>query len=196
MMQNAAILWHVSLLAPADQKGLALGLVGLVRVIPIVVFSLISGVVADALDRRKLMTVTQTALAFLAGLLAFLTFRGLSAAWPVYLLTALSSAAGSFDGPARQSLIPNLVPREHLPNAISLNTIMFQIASVAGPSLAGVVVATADVAWVYVLNAISFVVVIVALLLMRGVPRPADSDREKSAGTPPAKGCASYSPLP
>ena len=59
MMQNAAILWHISLLAPADQKGLALGLVGLVRVIPIMVFSLISGVVADALDRRKLMTVTQ-----------------------------------------------------------------------------------------------------------------------------------------
>jgi MFS family permease len=179
MMQNAAILWHVSLLVPADQKGLALGLVGLVRVIPIVVFSVISGVVADALDRRKLMTATQTAMALLAGLLAFLTFRGLSAAWPVYLLTALSSAAGSFDGPARQSLIPNLVPREHLANAISLNTIMFQIASVAGPSLAGVVVATSGVKWVYVINAFSFVMVIAALLAMRGVARPMDSDRGK-----------------
>jgi MFS family permease len=179
MMQNAAILWHISLLVPADQKGLALGLVGLVRVIPIVVFSVISGVVADALDRRKLMTATQTAMALLACLLAFLTFRGLSAAWPVYLLTALSSAAGSFDGPARQSLIPNLVPREHLPNAISLNTIMFQIASVAGPSMAGVVVATAGVAWVYVFNAISFVMVIAALLLMRDVPRPVEAERGK-----------------
>ena len=106
--------------------------------IPIVVFSLISGVVADALDRRKLMTGdADGAWRFSRRLLAGLTFRGLSAAWPVYLLTALSSAAGAFDGPARQSLIPNLVPREHLPNAISLNTIMFQIASVLGPSLAG-----------------------------------------------------------
>lgn len=179
MMQNAAILWHISLLVPADQKGLALGLVGLVRVIPIVVFSVISGVVADALDRRKLMTTTQTAMALLAGVLAFLTFRGLSAAWPVYLLTALSSAAGSFDGPARQSLIPNLVPREHLPNAISLNTIMFQIASVAGPSLAGIVVATSGVGWVYVVNAFSFVMVIAALLLMKNVPRPVDAERGK-----------------
>src|SRR5262245_619084 len=179
MMQNAAILWHVSLLLPAEQEGLALGLVGLVRVVPIVVFSVISGVVADALDRRKLMTATQTAMALLAGLLAFLTFRGLSTAWPVYLLTALRSAAGSFDGPARQSLIPNLVPREHLPNAIILHPIMFQIASVTGASVAGVVVATSGVAWVYVINAISFVVVIAALLLMRGVPRPVDSDRGK-----------------
>src|SRR5213596_3474409 len=137
MMQTAAILWHVSLLVPASRKGLALGMVGLVRVVPIIVFSLISGVVADALDRRRLMLATQTSMAVLAGILALLTFRGLGLVWPIYLLAALGSAAGSFDGPARQALIPNLVPREHLPNAISLNTIMLQIASVLGPSVAG-----------------------------------------------------------
>ena len=171
MMQTAAILWHVSLLVPANRKGLALGMVGLVRVVPIIVFSLISGVVADALDRRRLMLATQTSMAVLAGILALLTFRGLGLVWPIYLLAALGSAAGSFDGPARQALIPNLVPREHLPNAISLNTIMLQIASVLGPSVAGVVIASLGVGWVYAINALSFVFVIAALLRMRDIPR-------------------------
>ena len=114
MMQSAAILWHVSLLVPADRKALALGMVGLVRILPIVVFSLVSGVVADVLDRRKLMLVTQAVMAAFASILALLTFRGLDRVWPIYVLAALGSAAGAFDGPARQSLIPNLVPREHL----------------------------------------------------------------------------------
>lgn len=169
-MQTAAILWHVSLLVPDNRKGLALGMVGLVRVLPIIFFSLVSGVVADVVDRRRLMLVTQSLMAILAAVLAALTFHGLTVVWPIYLLAALSSAAGAFDSPARQSLLPNLVPREHLPNAISLNTIMFQTASVAGPSLAGIVIASLGVGWVYGVNAISFLVVIVALLLMRDVP--------------------------
>jgi len=105
MMQNAAILWHVSLLVPAGSRGLALGMVGLVRIVPIVGFSLVSGVVADALDRRKLMLITQTGMALAAGLLALIAFSRVRALWPVYLLAACSSAFGSFDGPARQSLI-------------------------------------------------------------------------------------------
>ncbi|MES1256642.1 MAG: MFS transporter [Acidobacteriota bacterium] len=170
MMQNAALLWQVSLLVRPDQKGLALGLVGLVRVVPIVVFSLVSGVVADAWDRRKLMLFTQTGSAVVALALAWLTFRGLSTAWPVYALAALSSSVSAFDLPARQSLLPTLVPREHLPNAISLNTSMMQMASVTGPALAGILLASAGVAWVYVANAISFGFVIVALLAMRDLP--------------------------
>ena len=108
-------------------------MVGLVRVVPIVVFSMLSGVVADAWDRRKLMLVTQIgATAWRAGL-AVLALRGRDGVWPVYALAALGAAVGAFDMPARQSLVPSLVPREHLPNAISLNTIMFQSASVRGP---------------------------------------------------------------
>jgi MFS family permease len=170
MMQNAALLWHVSLLVPPDRKGLALGLVGLVRVIPVTVFSMISGVVADAWDRRKLMLFTQIAATIVAVALAVLTFRGLTHIWPVYLLAALGSAVGAFDLPARGALVPTLVPREHLPNAISLNTIMFQTASVVGPSLGGLLIATAGVGWVYIANAVSFSFVIVALLMMRDVP--------------------------
>src|SRR5688572_24351529 len=107
-MQTAAILWHVSLLVPPDRRALALGMVGLVRLVPIIVFSMISGVAADAFDRRKLMLLTQTSMAILAGLLAILTFRGLSAVWLIYALAACSSAAGAFDLPARQALVPTL----------------------------------------------------------------------------------------
>jgi MFS family permease len=170
MMQNAGLLWHVSLLVPPERKGLALGLVGLVRVGPIMIFSMISGVVADAWDRRKLMLFTQVAATVVAGALALLAFRGVSHVWPIYLLAALGSAVGAFDLPARAALVPTLVPREHLPNAISLNTIMFQTASVVGPSMGGVLIASAGVGWVYIANAISFAFVIVALLMMRDVP--------------------------
>ncbi|MBA3944059.1 MAG: MFS transporter, partial [Herpetosiphonaceae bacterium] len=170
MMQNVAILWHISLLVPPAQKGLALGLVGLVRVVPIIILSLVSGVVADVLDRRKVMLLTQTGMALTAIVLAIVSFAGLHVAWPIYVLTALSAGIGTFDGPARQALIPSLVPAEHFPNAISLNTVMFQFAAVLGPALGGLVLATRGVSWVYAFNAISFVAVIVGLLLMRDLP--------------------------
>jgi MFS family permease len=175
MMQLAAILWHVSLLVPPEKKGLALGVVGLVRVVPIVVLSLVGGVIADARDRRKLIMGTQTGMMLVAAALAVLTFRGLESVWPLYLLTALSAGFGAFDGPARQALIPNLVPREHLPNAISLNTIMFQTAAVIGPSLAGLVIASLGVGWVYLFNAISFLALIIALGLMRNANTRAEA---------------------
>jgi MFS family permease len=165
-MQTAAVLWHVSVLVPPDRRAIALGLVGLVRIFPVVLFSLISGVAADAFDRRTLMLGTQTIMGMLAAVLAVLTFRGLTAVWPIYLLTAISAAAGAFDLPARQALTPNLVPREHLPNAITLNSIMLQTASVGGPALGGLILASHSVAWVYVFNALSFIFVIGALLAM------------------------------
>jgi MFS family permease len=176
MMQNAALLWQVSLLVPPDRKGLALGLVGLVKVVPIVFFSMISGVVADAWDRRRLLLMTQVAATAVALALALLTFRGVAVVWPVYVLAALGAAVGAFDLPARNALVPTLVPREHLPNAISLNTIMFQTASVVGPSLGGIVIAAAGVGWVYVANAVSFGAVVAALLMMRDVPPRQPSD--------------------
>jgi MFS family permease len=174
-MQNAAILWHVSLLVPDDQKGLALGGVGLVRFVPIVVFSMISGVVADAWNRRRLMLVTQTLATMVALTLAFLTSQGLASLWVLYAMAGLGSSIGAFDPPARQALVPMLVPREHLPNAISLNTIMVQAASVAGPAVGGLLIGAAGLEWVYLLNALSFGCVIAALLMMRGVPGRVES---------------------
>jgi MFS family permease len=170
MMQTAAILWHVSLLASPERRALALGLVGLVRLLPVMFFSIAAGTLADAWDRRRVMLFTQSAAAGVAVVLAVLTFRGLTHPWPIYLLAALGSVAGAFDGPARQALIPSLVPREHLPNAISLNAIMFQLASVTGPSIGGLIIAALGVAWVYAFNALTFVCVIAALLMMRDIP--------------------------
>jgi MFS family permease len=167
LMQAAAILWHVSILVPENRRALALGLVGLVRVVPVVAFSMLSGVAADALNRRKLMLITQTAMLLLAALLAYLTWRGLSVVWPIYAISAASAAAGAFDLPARQALTPNLVPREHLANALTLNTIIFQIAAVVGPAAGGLVIARYGLGWTYAFNAFSFLFVIAALLMMR-----------------------------
>ena len=170
MMQTAAILWHVSLLVPSNRRAIALGMVGLVRIVPIVFFSIAGGAVADAWDRRRVMLCAQIAMLATAAVLAVLTFRGLDDVWAIYALAAIGSAAGAFDNPARSALVPTLVPRAHLSNAISLNAIMFQIASVAGPAAGGLVIATLGVGWVYAVNAVTFLCVIAALLIMRAVP--------------------------
>jgi MFS family permease len=160
----------VSLLAPPEWEALALGAVGLARIGPILVFGLLSGVVADAVDRRRLMLAAQLVMMAAAAALAALTWSGLATIAGVLVVAGVGAAAGAADAPARQALIATLVPREHLPNAIGLNSIVFQAASVTGPALAGVALAVASVAAVYALNALSFLAVIGALLGMRGLP--------------------------
>ena len=172
MMQNAAVLWHVSLLVEERNRPLALGLVGLFKFAAILLCALVSGVVADAVDRRRMMMVTTSLLTLLSGVLAAATFGGIEHPWPIYLLTALSSGVGTFDGAARQALIPALVPLRVLPSALALNTILFQAASSAGPALSGHVMAHLGLGWVYVFNALSFLAVLAALAAMRDVPVP------------------------
>ena len=179
MMQVVAINWHISVLT--NYNPLALGLVGLSRVGPIIVFSLIGGAVADARDRRKVMIVTQSAMAIFAAILGLITDAGLNAVWPLYVLNALSASAGAFDSPARQALIPSLVPREHLTNALSLNAIMFEMATIIGPMIAGLLIGVHDIAIVYWINALSFLAVIAALLIMR--PAPQEIKRTVSVGS-------------
>jgi MFS family permease len=168
-MQNAALLWQVSLLVPSDEKGLALGMVGLVKVVPIIVFSLIAGVVADAWNRRRVLLFTQAGSALVTIGLAWTTMAGISSVWPIYALAALGAAVSAFDLPARHALIPMLVPREHLPNAISLNTTMVQMASVTGPALCGLLISGLGLASTYLVNALSFGCVFLALVAMRNV---------------------------
>jgi MFS family permease len=115
------------------------------------------------------MLVTQSVMGVLAAALGFLAWADVPSVWPIYLLAGLTGIAGTFDGPSRQSLIPNLVPREDLPNAISLNTIMFQIAAVTGGPAFGLAMAAGGIAWAYWINALSFLFVIAALLMMRDV---------------------------
>jgi len=179
-MQTAAILWQVALLVQPERRPMALGMVGLVRLLPIVFFAMAGGTIADASDRRRVMFYTQATMCATAGALALLTHAGMAHPWPIYALAAVGAAASAFDNPARQSLMPMLVPREHLPNAISLNAIMFQVASVAGPTAGGFIIALVGVKWVYAVNAVTFLCVIVALVMMRDVPERAGETSDVS----------------
>src|SRR6266566_7580062 len=114
-MQSVAVNWHVYLLT---RSAFALGMVGLFRGVPIIICSLIGGVVADAVDRKRLMIATQAVMLASAGLLTFATIAGLKSVWPIYVLTGISSAAVAFDIPARQALMPTLVPPKDFPNAV------------------------------------------------------------------------------
>jgi MFS family permease len=162
-MQIWALFWHIHSLNTAP---LALGGVGLARIIPVVVFGLIGGAVADVANRRQVLFLTQSAMGALALALAWLTLRGTIALWEIYLLTALQATANAFDLPARQSLVPNLVPARDLPNAFSLQSIAFQTGAIIGPALAGLVIAHWGQAYTYLVNALSYGAVIVALVLM------------------------------
>ncbi len=163
-MQAVAINWHIWELTHSP---LALGLIGLARIIPIVVFSLVGGLTADTRDRRRVMLVTQTSMMLIAAALGALTLLGVITPLAIYVLSALAAAALSFDSPARQALVPNLVPRQHLTNALTLNSILFQTASIVGPGVAGVLIAGFGVGSIYWINAVSFLAVIFALLMMR-----------------------------
>ena len=172
-MQLAAINWHIYLIT---HSALALGLVGACRAVPIILCSLMGGVVADVVDRRRLMIVTQTMMLACSALLAFVTFSGLVHVWPIFLLTAIASAAWAFDTPARQSLMPMLVPAKDFPNAVSLSMLMFHIGLISGPPLAGFVLASHGPGLVYAINASSFLAVILGLALMHVNSRPDRSD--------------------
>jgi MFS family permease len=167
-MQTAAVLWHVN---EISGEPIALGGVGLVRLLPILLFSLIAGAVADVVNRRLLMLVTQVILSVLALTLGLLTLRGIDSLPMIYLILALSAAVSAFDLPARQSLVPNLVPRELLTNAFSLTSIAYQVGSIVGPAIGGLVLANFGIAYAYYFNAFSFIAVIIALLLIGHVPQ-------------------------
>ena len=176
-MQLVAINWHVYLLTKSP---LALGAVGLVRVVPIILCSLLGGLVADAFDRKRLILGAQTLMLLSAGALAAITASGLQSVWPIYLLTAISSAAVAFDNPARQALLPTLVPAEDFPNAVSLGMIALHVSTIGGPALAGIILSDLGPTLVYGLNALSFLAVIIAVLLMRASGRADSGNSEAS----------------
>jgi MFS family permease len=144
-----------------------LGLVGFVGGVPSLLFTLFGGVVADRLPRRTLLVITQVAMMILAFILAALTFTNLVKPWHIIVLAFLLGVANAFDAPARTSFVLELVNREDMTNAIALNSTMFNIATVVGPSVAGLTYAAIGPAWCFTLNGLSFIAVIVALLLMR-----------------------------
>jgi len=166
-MQMTATNW---LLYQLTDSPVQLGLNGIFRAIPAIGLGLISGTFADRYDRRRLMLWTQVLLGLLALGLGVLDHSGNVQAWQIYAFTFVSSTVGSFDGPARQALFPSLVPRAVLPNAVALNSLLWKGAALLGPTLGGVAISLMGTAGAFYANAASFLVVVVALLLMRTSP--------------------------
>ena len=163
-MQQVAVVWQLYLLTGSP---LSLGLLGLFRVTPILLLALGGGVLADALDRRKLMLASQAGMMIASlGLLAA-THAGTVTPATIYALAALSGVASAFDAPARQALLPQLVPREALPNALSIYAAVYEVAGIAGPAVAGALLAWKGVEPIYLADVFSFVAVLVALLMMK-----------------------------
>jgi predicted MFS family arabinose efflux permease len=135
--------------------------------IPIFLFSLIGGVVADRIERRKVLLVSQYVQMASAAVLTILVATGLTHVWPILCLSFVSGLAQAFGGPAYSALIPTLVDREDMPNAIALNSIQFNLAVTIGPALAGQALAKLGEKWCFGLNALSFVAPIITLLMIR-----------------------------
>ncbi|HEX6305603.1 MAG TPA: MFS transporter, partial [Anaerolineales bacterium] len=167
-MQLWALFWHIRALT---EQPIALGGVGLARIVPIIGFSLVGGAVADALNRRRVLFITQIIMVIIALALTWLTFLEATALWHIYLLTAIQAVAISFDSPARQSLVPNLVPARDLPNAFSMTSIARQTGAIVGPALSGLVIAYWGQGYTYLINAVTYLAVIVALFMMGPIPQ-------------------------
>jgi MFS family permease len=169
-MQNVAQGWVIYNLTD-DQ--LALGAMGLAFGLPMVLFPLFGGVVADRFERLALLKVTQTISLLLALVLATITYLGIVQFWHFFAIALLSSIVLAFDNPARQALIPDLVPRDDLMSAISLNSVSFTGAQLVGPAVAGLILAAfgRDMlragAIVFLLNAVSYFAVLIPLFFIR-----------------------------
>ena len=162
-MQNVALAWFVYELT---RSPLAVGILTFCRFSPQTAFVLFAGVLADRIDNRRLVITTQAASMAVSIALAVLAFSGSARVWPIYVLALLAGIAQVFDSPGRHALVYQMVGRAELPNAIALNTSVFNASRVVGPGIAGVLIASVGVGYCFALNALSFTAVLAALLLM------------------------------
>ncbi len=173
-MQQFGLGWLIVQLATKDGvpqlAPFYLGLAGLARAVPGLAFGLFGGVVADRADRRRLLLVTQSSAAVVAAILGILTISGQINIVEIILISALNSIIFSFDAPTRQAMVPRLVSDKELMSAIGLNSAAFNGATLVGPLLGGVLIIPLGVGGLMILNAISYISIVVALLLMRPQP--------------------------
>jgi MFS family permease len=158
-------------------SSLSIGLLALVQLVPILIFSLGGGAVADAVDRRRLLIVTQLLLAATSLALVLLARQPSPPVWALYAVAFVAAGVGAVDGPARSSAIPRLVPRERLPAAIALNWLSGQTVAVAGPVFAGVIIAISGVATAFAFDVATFMASLVALLMIAPIPPHPDARR-------------------
>lgn len=170
-MQNVAMGWLVLQLAPSH-AAFWLGIVGFASSLPMLAFSLLGGVIADRIDRRKLMLITQSAMMIFAFILWGLTALHWMSLPLLVLLSFATGVAMALNAPSYQALVPQLVPREDLANAIALNAAQFNLSRVFGPTLGGFAMAWFGVQGNFLLNALSFVAVLVALAFIHYPPLP------------------------
>ena len=163
-------------------SGVDLGIATALQQLPMLLVAPWGGLVADRINKRKILLATQSASGLLALVLAVLTFTGLVQVWMVYLLALGLGMVNSVDNPTRASFAVEMVGPEYLPNAIALNTATFTSARTVGPSVAGFVIAAFGIGWCFLLNAVSFVFTVGALLFMRG------SELRPSSGVNRARG--------
>ncbi|HYA28875.1 MAG TPA: MFS transporter [Acidobacteriota bacterium] len=162
-MQMTATSW---LLYQLTGSAVLLGLNGIFRAIPALGLGVISGTFADRYDRRWMLLWTQVILGLLSLALGMLDHSGHIQPWHIYLFTFLAAAVGAFDGPARQSMFPALVPRAALPNAVALNSLLWKGSALIGPSLGGIAISLMGTAGAFYANAASYLVVVFTLLLL------------------------------
>ncbi|CAN5772764.1 MFS transporter [soil metagenome] len=166
-IQRVAIAWHVYELTGDP---FMLGLLGLCRFVPVILFGVAGGVMADRGDRRMTLIASQTVLFILALTLAGLTIGGSISLVAIYVITVLSSTVEGVSNPTRQALIPLVVPKSDIPSAAMMSTLAFQVAMICGPAIAGFLIAGLGVGAAYVVDAFSFVAVILSVLVMRTRP--------------------------
>ncbi|HTQ58030.1 MAG TPA: MFS transporter [Bryobacteraceae bacterium] len=178
-MQNVAQQWAV---LSISGSAFLLGLDGFLGQLPILLFSLIGGVIADRIDRRRVLLGSQYVQMTCAFLLTLLFAFKLVKVWHILALSFVVGCAQSFGGPAYSALVPSLVELEDLPNAIALNSIQFNLARVIGPMLGGLALTGLGAAWCFGLNGLSFVAVIISLWLLRVKFIPAGTSGSILAG--------------
>lgn len=161
---QVAMAWQIYELTNSP---LQIGMLGLVRAVPQMFILLFGGLLADAVNRRKLMLVTQASLFFVSGALALLSWAGQVTPLTLYAVTVLLALFSSLESPSRQSIVPNLVPVEELSRAVAIFSTQRQIATIAGPSLAGIVLAFAGPAVCYAVDAVSWLSMLVFLSMIR-----------------------------
>jgi MFS family permease len=163
-------------------SALYLGAVGFASSIPTLFLSLFGGVLADRFERRRLMIFTQTGSMILAFVLAYLTVTGVVAVWHVATIAFLNGVVNSLNAPVRQTIISDLVTKEDLSNAIAVNSAQFQTSRMLGPAIAGVLIAAFGAGWCFLINGLSFLIVIGALLAMKLAPLPPRQHRSSLLG--------------
>ena len=163
-IQRVAIIWQVYQLTGSAFQ---LGLLGLFRFFPVLVFGLAGGVIADQRDRRQTLLITQVILLLTSGVLVVTTATDAISMPVIYGVTFFSAMVSSVAQPTRQALIPNLVPVSSLTNAMTMNILAYQVAAVSGPAIGGLIIAWSGVGAAYMIDVISFTAVIAAVLLLK-----------------------------